>query len=326
MPCRFWIGLNWVVWLMAAASSASAHDGHDHDVRFTNLLAGNPAGTFDSQVQISEQRDYRFISSNGLPEHATGSFPGPGNPNRIREQTHRFRVPLHPVAAARPTALRLGKFGIALNGIPFDPGAAEFWRRDFSSPWQYAVIGGKVDLGLDQNQAHVQPTGDYHYHGRPTDLVLRLSREARKADRSMTLLGYAADGYPVYDCEIVDERGTTVSLRSSYRLRMGTRPGGNEGPGGRYDGTFVADYAYVSKAGDLDEFNGRVGITPEYPEGTFHYVLTKTFPYIPRMLKGTPDPSFVQRGPGRGGPPGDRGRGPGGRRPPPFGPPFGPPR
>ncbi|MEL6105051.1 MAG: YHYH protein [Planctomycetota bacterium] len=312
------------------ATEVVAHEGHDHDhaTILASAKVGNPAGTFDSKVEISERNGYRYINSNGLPEHETGQFPGAGNPNRIREQRHQFRVPLQPTVASKPTSLKLGKFGVALNGVPFDPGAAEFWRRDFSSPWQYAVIGGKVNLGLDMNNAHVQPTGDYHYHGRSPDLIARLAKEARAAGKSMTLIGYAADGYPVYDCEVVGADGNVESLRSGYRLKSGQRPAGSSGPGGAYDGTFVGDYEHVEGVGDLDAFNGRSGVTPEYPSGTFYYVLTKEFPYIPRMLKGTPDDSFVQRGPGGpgrggpGGPGGPRGpRGRGGR--PPFGPPLG---
>lgn len=50
-------------------------------------------------------------------------------------------------------------------------------------------------------------------------------------------------------------------------------------------------------AGDLDEANGRFGVTPEFPQGTYHYVLTENFPFIPRQFKGTPDSSFFRRGP-----------------------------
>ncbi|HBL47569.1 MAG TPA: hypothetical protein DDZ90_29705, partial [Planctomycetaceae bacterium] len=91
-----------------------------------------------------------------------------------------------------------------------------------------------------------------------------------------------------------------------------------------YDGTFVADYEFVKDSGDLDECNGRLGVTPEYPDGIYHYYLTEAFPYIPRYFRGTPDPSFQKRGPGPGQP-GGPGRGAFG--PPPFGPPgFGRPQ
>jgi hypothetical protein len=55
---------------------------------------------------------------------------------------------------------------------------------------------------------------------------------------------------------------------------------------------FVEDFEYVPERGDLDECNGRNGPTPEFPEGTYYYVLIDEFPYIPRFWHGTPDISF----------------------------------
>ena len=79
----------------------------------------------------------------------------------------------------------------------------------------------------------------------------------------------------------------------------------------------MQDYEYSAGLGNLDECNGRSGVTPEFPNGTYHYVLTDTFPYIPRCFRGTPDPSFARGRPGGGagemkGPPGrDGGKGEG---------------
>lgn len=176
---------------LLAATTVVAHEGHHDHSHGENLVVaatGNPAGAFQSKVTMTEANGVRTIRSNGLPEHATGQFPGPRNPNRIQEQRYEFRMPLNPQPASKPQELKLGKFGVAVNGVPIDPGAAEFWRRDFQSPWQYAVINGKIDLGLDMNSAHVQPGGEYHYHGRPADLISRLREQARKENRSMTLV------------------------------------------------------------------------------------------------------------------------------------------
>jgi len=51
-------------------------------------------------------------------------------------------------------------------------------------------------------------------------------------------------------------------------------------------GTFAEDYQYVPHSGDLDEYNGRVTTTPEYPNGTYAYFLSTNssgqpaFPYL----------------------------------------------
>lgn len=39
-------------------------------------------------------------------------------------------------------------------------------------------------------------------------------------------------------------------------------------------GSFIQDYIYEEGYGDLDEFNGRFSVTPEYPNGTYAYFLT----------------------------------------------------
>ncbi|MFM7604156.1 MAG: YHYH protein [Prosthecobacter sp.] len=125
-----------------------------------------------------------------------------------------------------------------------------------------------------------------------------------------------------------DARSALKKLASSYAIKQGTRPEGS--PGGKHDGSFVQGYTFVEGSGDLDASNGRFGVTPEFPEGTYHYMLTDEYPFIPRQFAGTPDASFERRGPPGGGgfgPPG-RGRrggpgGPPGMRPPPPG--FSPP-
>ena len=64
-------------------------------------------------------------------------------------------------------------------------------------------------------------------------------------------------------------------LRSSYQLKKSARDGG---PGGQPDGRFGADFEYIQNSGDLDECNGRTGVTPEYPQGTYYYCITEDFP------------------------------------------------
>jgi hypothetical protein len=271
-----------------------------------------------NRVSITIEGESRVIRANGLPDHAMGPFPNAHNPNSASPQNYVFRVPVHPQVAASPRPVGMQNFGIAINGVTFDPAAAEWWHRDRSSGWQYEPMTGHLNLGVDQNNAHVQPNGAYHYHGIPTGLLAKV----KDAKSRMVLVGWAADGFPIYAPWGYSEANNAASalkpLKSSYRLKHGTRP---SGPGGAYDGTFVADFEYAAGAGDLDECNGRFGVTPEFPQGTYCYFLITDFPFIPRFYKGTPDPSFERRGP----PPGGRGGGPPGgqdnRRPgppPPF--------
>lgn len=292
-----------VVFLLLVAV-LPAHPGHES-------LPTVPAPATPPEVRITVEGDRRVIRSNGIPDHATGPFPVRGNPNSISPQRHEFRISAQPRIAAAPTPTGMSPFGIAVNGVMLDPAAAEWWRDDRGSGWQYEALGGGRNLGIDAEHAHVQPTGAYHYHGLPLSLLARVTA----GEKRMALVGWAADGFPIYGPWIpgkaADLKSPLRRAASSYRLKPGARAGG---PGGKHDGTFVEDWEYVAGAGDLDECNGRSGPTPEFPGGTYYYVLTDDFPFIPRMWRGTPDPGFLRRGPGPGaagkkgkkGPPRDR--------------------
>ncbi|MEZ0275073.1 MAG: YHYH protein [Roseimicrobium sp.] len=317
----------------ALAFPARAHPGHEGNDTDTGSFvfssfvvaakASTTAGT--NQVTITVEGDTRIARSNGMPDHQPGQFPNRGNPNGLSPQLYEFRMTTKPQAAGRPTPARGAWFGVAVNGVPFEPGTAETWNGD--RRWTYEALGGFINLGLDQHHAHVQPTGAYHYHALPTGLITKLGGDGK----TMRLIGWAADGFPIYTdfghTNASDPGSPLKKMRSSYQLKKSTRDGG---PGGKPDGRFTSDFEYVPAAGDLDECNGRTGVTPEYPQGTYYYCITEDFPWISRLWHGTPDPSFFKQrgpgaGPGQGPPPGGR---PGLRNgPPPDGPPppFGPP-
>lgn len=303
--------------LTCAIAPALAHPDHSATQKNpgVTLVPSDQAAPGENKVTITVEGDRRIIVSNGLPDHRTGRFPNRDNPNSIRAQNYRFTVPLHPQPAPQPVRLVRQPFGIAVNGVLFDPGTAEYWQDDRQSGWHYDAMGGAFSLGLDADHAHVQPNGAYHYHGIPTALLARLSG----GKKQLTLIGWAADGFPIYaqwgHRDPRDAKSEVVALRSSYRLKKGPRPTSGGQPGGTYDGVFEEDFDYVAGSGDLDECGGRVGVTPEFPQGTYHYVLTTDFPFIPRLFRGAPDASFARRGPeGAGGPP--RGDRPPRRRPP----------
>ncbi len=263
------------------------------------LASANRAPITDSEFSISEQPPWRLLSANGIAEHNTGAFPNSGNPNLIREQSYQYRIPLDPKVTTRITMMQGHVFGFAVNGVPFDPGAAE-WYRGQRGPWQYEALSGAVALGIDSNHAHVQPNGAYHYHGLPTDLIEKLHIQP---SQHSALIGWAADGFPIYALYGYDDgsnNSSTISQQtSSYRLKSGKRPTGGtnsyDNPGGHYDGTFIADYEYKEGQGSLDECNGRITKTPEFPEGNYAYFLTTDWPVIPRCYKGTPSKDFTQR-------------------------------
>ncbi|MFT6332277.1 MAG: hypothetical protein ACJAW3_000609 [Lentimonas sp.] len=235
-----------------------------------------------AKTTIKTDSNYRYIISDGIPNHQTGKFPGRGNPNAILAQNHQFRVALNPQKNAQPTAIGMNNFGVAINGIPFDPATAEFWQSRSSGWNEEGIVDGHKKLGIDVSNAHVQPTGAYHYHGVPLGIV--------NSSNAPELIGYAADGFPIYV--------SGGKLKSSYHLKNGNRP--SNSPAGKYDGTYSADYEFVAGAGDLDVCNGHDGKTPEYPNGIYHYVITEEFPFIPRCWVGNADDSFKKKRGGSG--------------------------
>lgn len=272
------------------------------------------------EVKIAVAAEFRTIQSNGWPEHQPG-FPRRGNPNTATPQRYQFRVPVKPKALETPVRRGGYWWGVALNGVPFEPGTGETWNNNPQSGWRYEAGTGFLDLGLDEHHAHVQPTGAYHYHGLPTGLLERLGGDGE----TMRLIGWAADGFPLYTSQAhVDAKDPESPLRlmkSSYRLKSGARPVEQGGPGGNYDGRFTQDFEFAKGSGDLDECNGRTGVTPEFPEGTYYYCVSGEFPFVSRLWRGEPDAGFFKndRPPG-GGPRGGDGAGmpPGGMPPPPL--------
>ena len=94
-----------------------------------------------------------------------------------------------------------------------------------------------VDLGLDDNEAHVQPTGAYRYRGIPSGLVDTVSRKEHSP-----LIGWAGDGFPIYlDRGYIKPRNRKsglLRLKTSFKLRSETRP---DGPSGPFDGKYNED-------------------------------------------------------------------------------------
>ena len=227
-----------------------------------------------------------------------GHFPTLEIPAQIAVQPVSFTTTLKPVARTGAGS-RVKEPGYALNGVKFDPGTGgrcESGVRNMSAcsldrgagEWRIEALGQTgFNFGVDQNHAHVQPSGAYHYHGVPEGM---LDADA-KAGRKMTLIGWATDGFPIYARYGHSDARSAASplrvMRASYALKQAPdsgRPATSVIP----MGTFSQDYQYVAGSGDLDECNGRFGATPEFPSGIYHYYATDSYPYLQRCVKGSP--------------------------------------
>ena len=234
-----------------------------------------------------------MLSANGLPDHGVGTFPNADNPNRISAQTVSASATLTP-AVVSSTGSAATVVGYALNGVKFDPNTGGTCDNAGTScsliggsgNWRMEALGQtSFKFGTDASNAHVQPTGEYHYHGMPEGYLTKLNK-----GQTMTLVGWASDGFPIYArygyTVATDATSAIKALKGSYRTK--STPDANRPATSLYPmGTFLQDYEYVAGLGDLDECNGRTGVTPEFPQGIYHYMITDTYPYIQRCVKGT---------------------------------------
>jgi hypothetical protein len=233
---------------------------------------------YGTKTNVVIENGKRIMSTNSLPNHATGAFPNEGNPNTIKAQNIEYSLPLNPVFSGESKWAR--EPGVAVNGIKFEPETAERFVCETGEVYKIEAIQDLVDLGLDFNHAHVQPTGAYHYHGVPTELIKKLDD-----GNDILLVGYAKDGFPIYysksgkykpsyvlseDLRTGDVCNYTNPHQSMDKELNNTRP----------DGTFVSDWTYVAGQGQLDECNG-IEI-----EGEYGYFVTDEYPYVSRCLKG----------------------------------------
>jgi hypothetical protein len=257
------------------ASTAGVECGYSYSA-FNSSASVNATSTSNWSCNSTS----RVLTANGIPDHPTGSFPNPGNPNTIAAQTVAATFTLTPTYNGTATTLGgpRGVTGYVLNGIKVDAGTAGSCPAsatatsscsliDPSGGWSIEALGQtSFNFGADSNNAHVQPGGEYHYHGMPEGFVTLRGGNASK----MTLVGWAADGFPIYA-----RYGHSVAASA-------TRPSSTLIP----LGTFAQDWEYVAGSGDLDECNGRTGVTPEFPNGIYHYYSTDSYPYFQRCIKG----------------------------------------
>jgi len=243
-----------------------------------------------TQTIVTLSGNTRSIDTNSLPNHSTGTFPGPGNPNAISAQSTPYNFPITPTMSGSNKEARHP--GVGINGIPFAPGTAE--RVTCESGEEYHLEGFQdlMNLGLDQHNAHVQPTGQYHYHGKPTGLI-----EFADNGDDLVHIGFARDGHLMYYSK---SGAYKPSYQLSNTLRTGTDcaiTGPKNNPteinNTQPNGMLTEDWEYKAGSGDLDECNGTT------INGQYGYLVTDTFPYVSRCLKGQFEEE-VRGGGGRG--------------------------
>jgi hypothetical protein len=237
------------------------------------LFPGEALLTIESDYDAEISGPYRVIEANGIPNHKVEqdyyNF-------AIEEQDYEFVIPAspaipcsvdpsaNPCAAGTPTPVTVcptpfstppQRFGVALNGVVFDPEDVAIWvETEPNCPggippfedcidnkavtaatdcppnkvrWQIDA-GKTIDpslmccpeaaLDMDGHIAHTQPGGMYHYHKLTACTVAAITGiSVLLLDTRMTLVGWAFDGFPVYwKYGSLTKGGTPVEMQSQY--------------------------------------------------------------------------------------------------------------
>jgi hypothetical protein len=209
--------------------------------------------------------------SNGLPasNFLATNYAVPSNPLEVsaagasviasatvlRDQNYDYTLPLTPIYTKKVTAANQGPIGFLLDGAAlYNPYEANHSTVATSDNF-IATVNGVSASFLDSCDGHPGPGGQYHYHGLPACLVSYATggtttvtsvtevstkttsavSEANTASRRPVILGFAFDGFGIYDN--ISMSGETIPVSS------------------------------------LDDCNGIFSAVPGYPRGVYHYVL-----------------------------------------------------
>lgn len=287
-------------------------------------MSGNSVAQSNNIVvncqKVQYSTNWVYITTHGIPAYPTGPFLD-GNPSQASDQNAIYKLPLNPTAnTGTATATTPGNIGIFINGVSlFDYRDGVAWNPNTSAlcggpgnppcpgqnmEWNRDAIPAEK-LGFDCSKGH-PAMGNYHHHQNPSAFKLDLNVISTicnlyDADGLYTidstvhspLIGYAYDGFPIYGAYAYknkDGSGGIIRMKSSYQLKSITsRTNGPAINSTYFLGYFREDYEYINHASQedyLDEHNGRVCKTPEYPNGIYCYFATvdqnwnSAYPYV----------------------------------------------
>ena len=272
---------SFILW-NAAASAQVSPDIYSYMLNTTGATGYN--GIIANVQQVEYSNNFTYVSASGIPDYNIG--PWPGNPNTPSNQNYVFKIPRNPVEETGiKTSTPLGHQAVLMNGTvtynsldAFSYNNQGIWHQD----------ANVFEAGsFDASGGHSQQFGAYHYHQGPVELFSNID-----SSQHSPIIGFSFDGFPIYGpfgYANTSGTGPIRRMQAGYQLRNITQrnslPDGSNltppqwGPavGTQYPlGSFVEDYEFISGSGDLDEYNGRFCVTPEYPNGIYAYFVTMT--------------------------------------------------
>ena len=242
--------------------------------------------------QVFYSAGYAYVKSTGIPSYTIG--PWQMNPNVPSNQNWTFKITRNPVYDNTPSTVGNGQIGVLINGVVlFNAGDAMSYNNQ--NIW-HRIAQYFEAVSFDTSGGHPAPGGVYHYHINMKKLY------SPDPGRHSPILGYMFDGYPLYGPYGYSNTNGTGGIRrmvTGYKKRnittRTTLPDGTVLPQSQWGpnvstqyplGCFAEDYELAASGNDLDAFNGRFCVTPDYPGGIYAYFITidslgnPVYPYI----------------------------------------------
>ncbi|MEI6663582.1 MAG: YHYH protein [Actinomycetes bacterium] len=264
---------------LAACGGASASG---ETFTASTAATGIKAAKWGKNVTVTYSATKVRVKANGIPNHsrdAKYAVPNAGIvvPNastaRIANDPTKanafdYSIPLKPTWSTTTTATPLGSIGPMISGsVLFNPYEGDGSTVAMASNFSLTGSNGSKVWFVDACSGHPTPSPSGLYHYHA--LPSCVASQVDTSTGPSHIIGVAFDGYPIYGER--DIRGKTVSPSS------------------------------------LDRCNGIRSATPEFPSGTYHYVLTsaKSARSSIRCFHGKVDSSLLTKMPnmGGGGPP-----------------------
>jgi hypothetical protein len=259
---------------------------------------GNPTNPSFVFHTLTDSADVQRVcyTTDSVYVKATGTTDSMGqflNPGGCSAQTFVYCFPRNPaVATTKSSAPASFAIGSLLNGVPiFGRGAGTSWGGSGNinggpQVWNTEVYKAEGFVLDNSFGAHPQQQGMYHTHATPFRYY-----EDVPTNVHSPLVGFAFDGYPIYGpygySSAMNASSGVTRMKTGYSLRnitvRTTLPDGStasqSGPpvNTTYPiGTYCEDYEWLAaNGGDLDQYNGRFCVTPEYPGGIYAYFVTQ---------------------------------------------------
>jgi hypothetical protein len=272
----------------------------------TTTWTGQTFPAYAGVQAIYSSPNWTYIKTTGLGGHTMGPW---SNPNLPKNQGTLYRFPRTPAVPANRTLTGLGAIGFFVDGVAIF-NTSDGFSYSYSNAKDATPVGGigpgdgiwnrdawpNELVSFDNALAHNPQNGQYHAHANPIatryfvgDNVIfngtpdNNSPKTYSENTSTTvfkhspIVGWAADGYPVYG-----PYGYDVAMDASSTIRR------------MISGYVLRDGNY----GTTNQYNVRYCVTPEFPGGTYAYFVTikadgsPVYPYnIGRWYFGTPSGS-----------------------------------